>query len=417
MIEHSPLLGLVWELPIEEAAVVSLLLVIEAGVLLFGRTTAGKTFYKVLPAVFYIYFLPALAANLGLIPTATIAPGGKVVTFPVYETIVTYLLPPALLLLLVGVDLQAVSRLGARALAMMLSGSIGIVLGGFIALLIFQPWLPTEAWSGFGALSGSWIGGSGNMVAVRDALGTPEPVFSPMLVVDIVVGYGWMGLVIALSRLQGRFNRWNRADSQVVIDLNRRMAAVRATQARAMTPAALSAMLVLAAAGTGFALWAGRSLPAIPRLISPATWTILIVTTLGLLLSLTGLRRLEAYGASKLGYLLLYFVLTAIGAQANLSSVGQAPLLIGAGAVWIAIHAACLLLAAKLLRAPMFLAATASQANVGGTASAPVVAAAYQKDLASVGLLMAVVGSLAGTYLGIACGQLCRIVPWIYGLK
>ncbi|HOD81433.1 MAG: hypothetical protein BWX88_03918 [Planctomycetes bacterium ADurb.Bin126] len=414
MIDPPTMLTLAWKLPTREAAAVGLLLAIEAAVLLFARTTIGKKVYKVLPAVFYIYFLPALAANLALLPTPGSIVDGQ--PFTLYKHISDYFLPPALLLLMISVDLPAVGRLGGRALAMVLTGSVGIVLGGFVSLLIFQPWLSPQAWSGFGALSGSWIGGSGNMIAVARGLDTPQEVFSPMLVVDIVVGYGWMGVVIALSRLQGPFDRWSRADRRLVADLNERMAAVRTANARPPTVASLLGMAGLAALGTWFARWAGHHLPAAGGVVSSTTWTIIIVTTLGLGLSLTPVRRLESYGASKLGYLLLYLVLTAIGAQADLSGLRQAPLLIAAGVVWLLIHAACLLLGAKLLRAPMFLAATASQANVGGTASAPVVAAAYQKDLASVGLLMAIVGMLAGTYLGIVCGQLCRIVPWIYGM-
>jgi uncharacterized membrane protein len=172
----------------------------------------------------------------------------------------------------------------------------------------------------------------------------------------------------------------------------------------------LLAMIALAAGGAAASILSARALPEVKGVISTYTWTIVLVSTVGILLSFTPAKHLEAYGASKLGYALLYFVLTCIGARADLSAITRAPILLLAGAVWILFHGLLLLAASRLTRSPIFLAATASQANIGGPVSAPIVAAAYQPSLSQVGLLLAVMGNITGTYLGILCAVLCRAV-------
>jgi len=409
--------------------IIAFLLLIEGGIFLLSALRPLRRLFTFLPPMFWIYFLPMMANTAGVIPRKS----------EVYSAISTHFLPACLILLLVSVDLKAILRLGKTALLMMLAGSAGIILGGPIALLLFQHWLPEGIWKGFGALSGSWIGGSANMIAVKEAIRTPDDVFLPMVVVDTIVCYSWMGLLIALSAFQGRFDRWNRSNTAVMEELNRKLSTAKEAQARPMSLNHFAGMLALAAAGAWLAGWMGQGLfdllgtwipqwlpsvlPGSARLagrlsrisnvMAPYTWTIILASTMGILLSFTPARRLESAGASKVGYAILYFVLAAIGARANLAALWSAPLLIAAGVVWLLIHAACLLLAARLLRAPMFLAVTASQANVGGPASAPVVAAIYQPSLAPVGLLMAVLGNILGTYLGLLCSELCRLVSMI----
>lgn len=373
---------------------------IEALVLWLSRHERTRRYFDFLPAVFWIYFLPMLAATLGLIAPKS----------PVYGLITTWLLPASLVLLLLPVDLKAILKLGPTALAMFFIGAAGIIGGAVLSFTLFRPLVGEQFWSGFGALSGSWTGGSANMIAVKEALSVPDEVFAPMVIVDTVVPYLWMGIMIASVGLQPVFDRWNRSDRTVLEHLGEQVVAHLAAKGGRRTAGGIAAALLVAAAGGGAAHLVARQLPVIPDIATTYTWTIIVVTFLGIALSFTPVRTLERSGASRTGYDLLYFVLTAIGAKASVANIGSALVLIAAGLLIVAVHVVFILVGARLLRAPMFLVAAASQANVGGVASAPVVAEVYHPGLASVGLLLAILGNIVGTWLGILAGQLCRMV-------
>jgi uncharacterized membrane protein len=385
----------------DPVAIVAVLVTVEGVVLYLSDRPLLRRLFSVLPPLFWIYFLPTVASATHLIPSSS----------PLYGAVVDTCLPACLVLLFLAVDLRAILRLGGRALLMMAASSAGIVLGGPLVMVLFGRWLPAHAWSGLGALSGSWLGGSANMVAVKASIGTPDSLFALMVIVDVVVAYSWMGLLIALAGLQRRYDRWNRSETSVMEQLSRRLAAALDSATRRRTGLQhLLAMLTLAAGGAAVSLLLARALPQVEGVISSYTWTIVLVSAIGILLSFTPARRLEASGASELGYALLYLVLTCIGARADLSAVTRVPALLLAGSCWIAFHGLLLLGASRLTRTPIFLAATASQANIGGPVSAPIVAAAYQPALSQVGLLLAVLGNIVGTYLGILCAMLCRAV-------
>jgi uncharacterized membrane protein len=354
-------------------------------------------FFNILPAILFVYFLPGLSTALGVTPAAS----------PAYAWMVRHLLPASLVLLMMTVDLPAILKLGGRALFMMLAGTLGIIVGGPVALAIFGAWLPAESWKGFAALSGSWIGGSANMVAMAKSVGTPDSLLGPVIVVDTFVTYAWMGVVLAASSLQARFDARIGADRSAIDALATRLELTEQDRAPSETRD-LATIVAVGALGAALALAAGDRLPKLgdPTIVSPTTWTVMIATALGLVLSFTPLRRLERVGASKIGFLALYLMLTAIGAQADLAAVASAPAFIAAGVVWILVHVAVLLAAAWLVKAPLFFVATGSMANVGGVVSAPVVASVYHRALAPVGVLMGVAGYILGIYGGIVCAWL-----------
>ncbi len=356
-----------------------------------------RKLFEVVPPVIYVYFLPMLATTAGITPSAS----------PLYEWTVPYLLLFALLMLMVSVDLKSVVRLGPVALFMVAAGTVGIVIGGPVSLMLFGGMLPEDAWTGFAALSGSWIGGTANMVAIAESVGTSPDAMGPVIVVDTVVGYGWMGVLIAMVGLQGRFDRRTKARTDAIEQTNRQLEAMKSDR----RPLTLRDAIVMIGFGMACAVVAqrlGQRLPAVgdPTIISGTTWAILIVVTGGLVLSFTRLRKLETVGASHLGYTALYLLLAGIGAQADLRAVLDAPVYLLAGAVWIGIHLAILLIAARIVRAPFFFVATGSMANIGGAASAPVVAGVYHRAMAPIGLLMAVAGYIFGIYGALLCAWL-----------
>jgi len=358
--------------------------------------------FKYLPPVIWAYFVPMLLTTAGVTPAES----------TVYDWMSTYLLPFSLFLLMVTVDLQAILRLGPMALLMMCAGTLGIVVGGPVTFALFGSFFEDPvAWKGFAALSGSWIGGTANMLAMKQSVGTPDSTLGPLLVVDVVAGYGWMGVLIFLSAYQDRFDDWMEADTTAMDRLNKQMEEAE-DERRPVTLRDLAVMVGLALAATVLGRAGGEGLPAIgdPTIISAGTWAILLVVTAGLLLSFTPLRSMEDAGASRVGYFALYLLLTSIGAKADLAAVLDVPLYLLAGVVWIAIHIAFLMAAAWLARAPLFFVATGSMANVGGAASAPIVASVYLPALAPVGLLMGVAGYILGIYAALGCSWLIGLV-------
>ncbi|MFH0985564.1 MAG: DUF819 family protein [Candidatus Omnitrophota bacterium] len=376
------------------AGIFAILALIVAGIVFYSEHPGTRGFFKFPPALFWIYFLPMLVSGLGVLPQQN----------AIYAKITGTALPAGLILLLISTDMKAILKLGRPALLMMFTGSLGIMIGAPLVVMFLKSWLPADAWSGFGALSASWTGGSANMIAVKEAIHTPDAVFFPMIVVDTVVAYSWMGLLILLEGFQRTYDQWNHSDLRVVEELARK-SALADTGAKKFNFRYLP--LILAAAFGG--AWISNKLAGILG-DGSSGWTIILASTLGILLSFTSLRRLECHGASRVGYLLLFLVLTSIGARASLSGILSAPVLILGGVALVLIHAAFLFVVSRVARIPLCLVATASQANIGGPASAPIVATAYEPALAPVGLLLGILGNVMGTYLGLITSQLCKWV-------
>ena len=355
--------------------------------------------FKYLPTVIWIYFLPMFSTTLGILPESSV----------LYDWIKTYLLPPALILLLLSSNFPALKKLGSKAILIMFIATISVVIGGIVSFTIFASWLPYNSWKGLGALSGSWIGGSANMVAVGSSIGTPDDLFGIMIIVDTIVGYGWMGIVIFFSAYQERIDRWNGVKTSLIENINIQMSDIDSKR-RPIRFIDLITILSIGMIGGYYSLKIGEWLPDLGRIVTSFGWTIIIVSILGIILSLTPLSDLENAGASHIGNFFLYLLLATIGAKANLTSIIYAPVFLLVGICWIAVHAAILFMGGRLLKVPMFLIATSSQANIGGVVSAPIIATVYQKSLAPVGLLMGVMGNIIGIYFGLLTAW---VMSWI----
>ncbi|MHC5095444.1 MAG: DUF819 family protein [Planctomycetota bacterium] len=381
--------------------IICVLVCIQAAVLFIDSRPIGKKLFRFLPSMFWIYFIPMLANTVGLLPAES----------NVYGTLTRWVLPGSLVVLLLSADIRGILKLGPTALGVMAASVGGIMIGAPVVMLIYRHWLPADAWQAVGALSGSWIGGSANMVAVKEGIGTPDEMFKLLIITDTIIPYAWMGLLIALSAHQEKFDRWNKSNTKLLDDLvihaknNSNCNVVRHT----LTGTA--AIAVIALLGAGIAVWASKVLPSVKNVVNPVAWSVIIATLIGISLSFSSARRLEFHGSNRIGFFLLYLVLASIGAKTNLSFMGNLPIFLVAGTTWMLIHAACLLLAARLFRAPMALAAAASQSSIGGPASGPVIAGIFHPDLAPAGLLLAVLGNISGTFLGLTTAQVCH---WLW---
>jgi uncharacterized membrane protein len=373
------------------------------------RWPPGARFFGVVPLVVFCYFVPTVLSNVGLIPLES----------DLYVFIRRVLLPASLLLLVLATDIPAVLSLGRDAVVLFLAGTASIALGGPLAFLALGWLFPTgtldQAWRGLAALCGSWIGGSANFVAVGESVGANAATISLMVVVDVGVSNVWTAVLLWFA------GRERRMDEAIGADRSR-IDAVRETveryQAEVSRPANVGEMLLILALGIGSTIvvtWIAGFLPDVGTIVNGFTWVVCLITALGVVFSFTPLRRLEGAGASVMGSVFLYLLITAIGANAHFAGVlGNLPLL-AVGVLWMAIHAGVMLAVRRLLRAPVFFLAVGSQANVGGAASAPVVAAAFHPALATVGVLLAVLGYVLGTYVGLMMAYPLRAVARLYG--
>lgn len=373
-----------------------------------------QRFYRYVPALLLCYFVPALYNTFGLIDGQHSS---------LYFVSSRYLLPAILVLLTLATDLPATLRLGPKALALFLTASIGVVLGGPIALLIWKSIAPqtvdSQLWRGMTAIAGSWIGGAANQAAMKEVFQIDANVFGVMVAVDVLISYLWMAVLLWMAANHRAIDARLGADTSAIATLAERMERFRIEHARIPSLAELMFILGLAFGATGLAHALGVPLAAAFEgvewaerlsLASDFFWVVVLATTFGLVLSFTPARDLEGAGASKLGTALLYVMIATIGMQMNVRALFTNPTLFGIGLTWIAIHAVLLLVVARLLRAPTFFLAVGSQANIGGPASAPIVAAAFHPALAPVGVLLAVLGYALGTYGGWLTGQLMRLV-------
>jgi len=361
--------------------------------------------FRFVPLLVFAYFVPTLLSNLGLIPLDS----------ELYSFTKIYLLPASLLLLTLSVDIPAIMKLGRNAVLLFLGATATIVIGGPIALLICKGLIPADmmdqSWRGLSALAGSWIGGGANMIALQEHAGANSSIMAVIIVVDVAVANVWMAVLLWFAGREKEMDASINADR---VSLDEVRESVASYEAEVSRPTDLGSLLMICALGIGGAVvatWLSTVLPSVGQFIKGFTWVVVIVSLIGLGLSFTKMRRLEGVGASKVGSVFLYLLVTTIGAKAEFSEIlkPQNFGLVVVGAVWMLIHALMMLGLRRWLKAPIFFVAVGSKANIGGAASAPIVASAFHPALAPVGVLLAVAGYLLGTFAGIACSFLLEI--------
>lgn len=380
-----------------------------------------KKFYTFVPALLMCYFLPSLLNTFDIID-------GK--ASQLYYVASRYLLPACLVLLILSVDLKAIMSLGPKAIVMFLTGTVGIVIGGPIALLIvsaIHPEIlgvtgPDAVWRGMTTLAGSWIGGGANQAAMKEIYEAGGDIFSIMVTVDVIVANIWMAVLLFMASKAKQIDAKTGADTSALEALKDKVEKYHAENARIPS---LNDFMMIAAVGfgvTGVAHIAADFLGPFFATNYPWTrdysltskffWLIVTVTSIGLAMSFTRVRHLEAAGASKVASAFLYILVATIGLHMDVSKLADTENLwyFAIGMIWMLVHASFMLIVAKLIKAPLFYMAVGSQANVGGAASAPVVAAAFHPALAPVGVLLAVLGYALGTYMAWICGQILQAV-------
>lgn len=381
-------------------------------------------FYKVVPGLLLCYLLPSVLASLGIISDEK---------SNLYFMASRYLLPASLVLMTLSIDLKAIVNLGPKALIMFFTGTLGIVIGGPLAILIISVFSPDTVggagpdavWRGLSTLAGSWIGGGANQAAMLEIFKYNPQKYGGMVLVDIVVANIWMAVLLFGIGKKEKIDTWLKADNTAIKTLTDKVSKFAEQVNRNPTLPDLMVILSIAFVAVGLAHWGANGIAtfltttfesindtknALSSFGSQFFWMITLATLIGILLSFTKFRNYEGAGASKIGSIFIYILVATIGMKMDLTKVVENPGLLAIGIVWMTFHATLLILVAKLIKAPYFFLAVGSQANVGGAASAPIVAGAFHPSLSTVGVLLAVLGYAVGTYGAMLCAYLMETV-------
>jgi len=409
-----------------DAVVLGILLVILGGLFYLNKLKTFQQFFRFVPLLLLCYFIPAIVNSLNIIDGET---------SNLYFVASRYLLPAALILLCLSIDLKGIISLGPKAIIMFFSATIGIVIGGPVALLavsVIEPNVlggndPEAYWRGLSTIAGSWIGGGANQTAMKEISETSDTQFSAMIIVDVVVANIWMAVLLIGAGMSARIDRWFKADNSAVENLKSRVESYQASIQRYTTFPDLMVIAAIAFGGVAVAhLVADGLSPSISKSFSAILsenpnswvqylsslesgffWLIITATVVGILLSFTKARNYEGAGSSKIGSVFLYVLVGTLGMKMDLPELinnwDQYWAVILIGLIWMLVHIVFLLIMAYIIKAPFFFVAVGSQANVGGAASAPVVASAFSPALAPVGVLLAVLGYAVGTVAAILC--------------
>lgn len=406
---------------IENTTVVFGLLMTILGLVFYTSSLSNKYvkgFYNIIPPLLLCYFLPGLFNSFNIIdgensPLTTI--GSR------------YFLPACLILFVLSLDLKEMWALRKRAGLMFITGTVGILLGGPLAVYLTSlvaPEVvggtgPDEVWRGLGALAGSWIGGSANQVALKEILQPSPNLFSSIIAVDVFVAYIWMAFLLYGASKYKKFDKFFKADSEDVEHLKAKMDERVKLNSRNPETKDYMIMVALAFGGTGLATLLAEPVANFMATHYPETekfsltnnffWLILFATIFGICCSFTPARKLEYAGASKIGTVLLYVLITTIGMQMNIMAILGNPGLFIVGIIWLSFHALLLLIVGKIFKVPFFYYAVGSMSNVGGVASASVISAAFHPSLISVGVILSVFSYAIGTYAGWLTALLMKI--------
>lgn len=381
---------------------ISLLIAI-AAILVYLDKARGLPVFRYVPGFVFLYLIAALLNTVGVFGESDSidAVGGGVKDA---------LLPAMIMLLLFQCDVRKIIKLGPKLLLTYAATAVSIMLGFIITFAVLKGVLEAEAWKGLAALAASWTGGSANMAAVQGILNPPENIFGHVLIVDTIVYSVWLLVMFSSVGISDKFNAWTKADTSA---LSSRAASTgeggekSSADEEKMDLVALFRVLAIGLFGSALATVIGGKLPEIGVVVNSTTWTILIVSVVGLIIGSTKYGKMA--GASDVAYIMLYIIIGVIAAGSDFTSLVEAPIYLLAGLMVVTIHFVLMIIYAKLTKTELFSLAVASTANIGGVASAPVVAGAFNRELVPVGVLFALIGAFAGTFFGLAAGQVMSL--------
>lgn len=374
-----------------------------AALFFYLQVTTKTRLFDYVPPLLFIYATPIFLNNFDVIPSDS----------PIYGGLSNYLLPAFIVLMLIKVNVPAVVRVMGKGVLVMLMGTVGVMAGAVVAYVIVHPFLSEDAWKGYGALTGSWIGGTANMAATAEMLGTSEEQFGLAIIADNVVYIVWLPLLLLSRDFATRFNTWARVPEDRLAMMDEAAEVHSEVQHAPTMPQylflvaiAVTVTWIGATLAPGVSEWIASVSPGAAVVFSEATVRILLVTTIALLLSATPVSKLP--NSTAMGTALIYIFTAGMGARASVAGLAEAPVFVAGAFVMILVHGLFCLAGAWLFRVDVHSVAIASAANIGAAASAPIVAAHHRPSLVPASILMALLGYAMGNYLAPLTGHLAR---------
>lgn len=368
-----------------------------AGLVAFLESSKSK-FFKFVPGIVLIYFGGAILKTTGII-------GSTETIDNTYGSVRDVLLPMLIFLMLLNCDLRKLVKLGPKMLIGYFAAAFSIMAGFVITFLLFQGFYAPNTSEAFGALAGSWTGGSANMVIIQGILEVPENIFGYALIMDTINYSTWVMIMFWLVPFASVFNKWAKSNTEHLDEVTAElMEEDEEKEGKSISFVHMLGLLALAIFVSAIAAEIGGLLPSFGTVVNATTWTILIVSILGVILAMTKLAKVP--GSMDMANVFLYIVIALIASRADFSQLGQAPVYIISGFVILAVHAIIMMIVAKVFKLDLFTLGVSSLANIGGMASAPLLAGAFHRSLIPIGVLMALGGSFLGTYGGLAVAEI-----------
>jgi uncharacterized membrane protein len=374
-------------------------LIFVASSIVFVEKKSRHKFFEYLPAIVIIYFAVMLLSTFGLWQKS------ESVT-ATYKFLKSNLLPAMIFLMLLSADMREIFKLGKKMLLTFFLASTSIAIGFIGTFTLFHTYFEPDAWKAFAALSGSWMGGTGNMVAIQGALNLPDSAMGYTLLIDSIDYAIWVMILLALVPFAKTFNVWSNANTSIIDEVGEKLARKEENK-KPINFISLSILLGSSLLVSVLAQYMASFMPT-TSFLTTTTWIVIIATVAGTLFAMTPLAKMS--GGSQLGNMMLYLIVALIASRANFTELTEAPLYIVAGFVIIAIHASIMILFAKIFKLDLFSLGVASLANIGGVASAPILASAYSKALIPIGVLMAMMGYIVGTFGGLMVGKVLEMI-------
>ncbi|QQZ08779.1 DUF819 domain-containing protein [Heyndrickxia vini] len=377
----------------------SVLVAFAALMVAFEKKFSSNRFFKFIPGIVLIYIGSAIMQTCGLF-------AHNDSTASVYTNVKGALLPAMLAIMLLKCDIRSIFKLGPRMLGGFLVAVFSIMVGFVVVYIAFQHFYIKDTWKAFGALAGSWTGGSANMVALQGILKVPENIFGYALMMDTINYAVWVMFMFWLVPFAGKFNRWTKADTGF-IQQGFEEAAASSEEKSGIQFQHILYLLGIGLLISSLSTFAGQHLPEVGAVINGTSWTIMIASVIGLILGQTPVAKIA--GALDVSNVMLYIIVALIASQSDFSNIAQAPIYLISGFLIMLIHLIIMLLLGKLFKYDLFTLGVASLANIGGMASAPMLAAAYSRALIPIGVIMALIGSFLGTYFGMIVAKILSI--------
>ena len=381
---------------------IAALIFIAAILICLPRIFKGKTaqnIFKFAPPIVLIY--------LGLMILCTVKLWDLEATNDAYTALKNPILYAMLFIMLLRCDLKKIVKLGPKMLIGFFAATVSIGLGFVVSYAIMHNVLGEGSCQALGALCGSWMGGGGNMLAIQAALDVPESTMAYALVMDSICATLYVMFLLWAIQMSDKFNKWTKADTHLIDEVGESLAKEAAANTK---PLIWQNIILLVGAGllvSAICQELGALINGVLPFFDKATWTVLLVTVLGVGLAMTPFGKIK--GTEEISNVMLYIVIALIASRADLSAMGNAPAWLLSGFIILAFHVIIMIILAKILKLDIFTSAVASLANIGGTATAPVLAGTYSSALVPVGIIMALLGYVVGTGGGLIVAHLMSL--------